>query len=451
MVRFPPTPRHLTRCSTSNRRDTPKAVRSPYGVTLRDTNDRGEPVTPTACKNHRSGGARLRLGAIPRRHRTRGFKDTLARPSVTILRRILQIIGWGIFGLLVLPFLIGYAAPYLPPAHFWWTDLFAVVLPPLALVVGLLGLGLLWTGVHRGAWWRVVVAGTLLVLITVRFAPRISAGGASASTAETLRVMTFNVPMSFARQNASARALGRFVGQEGPDVAAFQESWVSTGPSARVGVEGRSWPPGMFLEDSLGYAPPRILPPQTIICQPVFGRLPLDSMSVHSVRPTGDDHRCARYTRTQFTWQGRSAILYNLHLHTIGSIRPWDVVGAVDSLGYWRAFLREYREGALRRAEEARRIGRRIAQETKPVLVVGDFNSTPHQWAYQHLAHGLQSAGSGEATFPARQPIVRIDHILAGPEWDVVSGHVPVPREETTISDHRPVVARLQWKNGYEE
>lgn len=364
-----------------------------------------------------------------------------------ILRHILQAIGWGIVGLLVLSFLIGYAAPYLPPAHFWWTNLFAVGLPPLGLVVGLLSLGLLGQGLYRRAWGRVVIAGMLLGLIVVRFAPRMSVGGASAADAETLRVMTFNVPMTFARQETSARALGRFVGQEAPDVAAFQESWVATGPSPRSGYEGRSWPPGVFLEDSLGYSPPRILPPQTMICQPVFGRIALDSMSVHPLLPTGDVHRCARYTRTQFTWQGQSAVLYNLHLHTIGPIRPWDVLEAWDSWAYWRAFLREYREGALRRAQEARRVRRQIEQESKPVLVVGDFNSTPHQWAYQHLAQGLQRAGSRDATFPAHRPVVRIDHILAGPAWEVVSARVPVPRQDTTISDHRPVTAQLRWRD----
>jgi len=366
---------------------------------------------------------------------------------VSVLRYILRAFGWGIVGLLVLSFLIGYAAPYLPPIHFWWTNLFAVALPPLGLVVALLSLGLLGQGMYRRSWARVVIAGVLLGLIVFRFAPRISVGGASAADAATLRLMTFNVPMAFARQDASARALARFVGREAPDVAAFQEAWVATGPSPRSGFEGRSWPPGVFLEDSLGYAPPRGLPPQTTVCQPVFGRLVLDSMSVHPLRPSGDADRCARYTRTQFTWRGRSAVLYNLHLHTIGPIRPWDVLEAWDSPAYWRAFLREYREGAVRRAREARRIRRRIEQETVPVLVVGDFNSTPHQWAYQHLAQGLQQAGTPGATFPAERPIVRIDHILAGPAWEIAASRVPVPRAGTTISDHRPVTAQLRWRN----
>jgi len=365
---------------------------------------------------------------------------------------MLRALGWGVAGLLIGAFLIGYAAPYLPPDHFWWTNLFAVVLPPLGLVVGLLGFGLLGWGVYRRRWGRVAIAGVLLGLIVVRFAPRLSVGDASAGSAETLRLMTFNVPMVFARQDASARALGRFVRQEAPDVVAFQESWMATGDDPWSGREARFWPPRVFLEDSLGYALPRGHPAQTTICQPVLGRVVLDSMSVHPLPPDGETDKCSQYTRTRFRWQGQPAVLYNVHLHTIGTVRPWKEATEWGSLDRWRAFLQAYRDGALHRAQQARLIRRRINEEVHPVLVAGDFNSTPHQWAYRHVAQGLrQVSGYGswgpEATFPARQPVVRIDHVLAGPAWSVVAARVPVLDGAVRVSDHRPVVAHLRWKS----
>ncbi len=371
---------------------------------------------------------------------------------MTILRYMLRAFGWGVAGLLIGAFLVGYAAPYLPPARFWWTDLVAVLLPPLGLVVSLLGFGLLGWGVYRRRWGRVASAGVLLGLIVVRFAPRLSVWDASTGSAETLRLMTFNVPMSFARQAPSARALEQFVQKEAPDVLALQESWIMTEPSPRSGPGSRPWPPRAFLEDSLGYTLPRALPAQTMLCQPVLGRFALDSLSVHPLPPGGDTSRCSQYTRTRFTWQDRPAVLYNLHLHTIGSVRPWEVMDDWRSLDRWRAFLRTYREGALRRAQQARLIRRRIEQETRPVLVVGDFNSTPHQWAYRHIAQGLRRvSGRGmwgpEATFPARRPLVRIDHVLAGPAWSVVAAHAPGLDEKVRVSDHRPVVAHLRWKS----
>lgn len=173
---------------------------------------------------------------------------------VTLLRRILWGGGWGAAGLLIVAFLIGYAAPYLPPAQFWWADLFAVLLPPMGLAVGLLGLGLLGQGVYRRQWGRVVIAGVLLGLVAFRFGPRVSGADASASDATTLRLMTFNVPMSLARQEASAQALGRFVQRESPDVLAFQEAWMASGASSWASRDGPSWPPRRILGDSLGPA-----------------------------------------------------------------------------------------------------------------------------------------------------------------------------------------------------
>lgn len=369
---------------------------------------------------------------------------------MTLLRRILRGLGWGATGLLSVAFLIGYAAPYLPPAQFWWTDLFAVLLPPMGLAVGLLGLGVLGQGVYRRRWGRVVVAGALLGLVGLRFGPRVPGVDTSAADATTLRVMTFNVPMSLARQEASARALGRFVQQESPDVLAFQEARMARGTSSWASRDGPSWPPRRILEDSLGYTPPHRRPSQTTICQPVLGRSLLDSIIVRPLPPDGDADRCSQYTRAEFTWQNQSAVLYNVHLHTIGSVRPSSLVEKWASLGRWRAFLRTYREGALHRARQARLIRRRLEQEEHPVLVVGDFNSTPHQWAYRHIATGLQGAGTG-GTFPARRPLVRIDHILAGPAWEVVSARVPSPNEDVPISDHRPVAVQLRWGADYSE
>ncbi len=374
---------------------------------------------------------------------------------MTDLRRILRTLGWGVAGLLIIVFLIGYAAPYLPPTQFWWTDLVALLLPLAGVAVGLLGLGLFGEGVYRRKWGRVVIAGMLLGLVAIRFGPRFLGGNEPGSETETLRLMTFNLPPSLVKDSVSEATLERLIQREVPDVLALQESWLKTGPFPRSGLAGFSPSTRLLLEDPLGYAPPRVHPPQTTIYQPVVGRLVLDSMSVHRLPPTGDVNPRSRYTRTAFRWRGKSVVLYNVHLHTVGS-RPRDVLDEWKSLDRWRAMFRRYREGALRRAEQARLLRRHIEQESRPVLIVGDFNSTPHQWVYRHVAQGLQEgddwgAWSREATFPARSAVVRIDHILAGPAWDVTATYVPTVEGGERISDHRPLVARLRWRKDYEE
>jgi endonuclease/exonuclease/phosphatase family metal-dependent hydrolase len=265
--------------------------------------------------------------------------------------------------------------------------------------------------------------------------------------------MTFNVPPRWSRSQVSEgpTSLAGLVRHEAPHVLALQELRLETGAGTSGQTERMSPSVRALLAPPAGYTLPRWLPATTLIQQPVLGRLPLDSMSVHPLPPDGKTRARSRYTRTLFAWQGRPAVLYNVHLHSIGRARPWTLMPAEwTSLARWRTFLQSYREGALRRAQQARLIRRRIERESRPVLVAGDFNSTPHQWAYRHLAQGLQSAvtrrmrGRG-STFPARRPLVQIDHVLAGPAWQVTAAQIPAAGAGV-VSDHRPVVVQLRWK-----
>ena len=108
----------------------------------------------------------------------------------------------------------------------------------------------------------------------------------------------------------------------------------------------------------------------------------------------------------------------------------------------------------LRAEELARGIRARIEAETLPVVISGDFNATRHNWAYRHIARGFQDAfveqGEGwSATYHSERPLVRIDHILVGPEWEVVRAYVPPSTE--IVSDHRPLVARIRWRDAAED
>lgn len=371
---------------------------------------------------------------------------------MTVFRRILWTLGWGAAGLLIVAFLLGYAAPYLSPTRFWWTDLVSVVLLPLSLAVGGLGVVLCAHGVYRRAWGRVVISVGLLVLIAIRFAPRLAAWGPSDRSPDTLQIMSLNVPPTFGRQSPNT-PLTDLVRVTTPDVLAFQESRIRAERTASRSTVTRISPPlRPLLNEPLGYTPPRVLPPNLEIQQPVFGRLALDSMSIHFLPPDGKTNARSRYTRTHFSWQGRDAVLYNVHLHSVGSVRPWETISeGWLSLARWWTFLRAYRESALRRAQQARLLRRQIARESLPVIVVGDFNSTPHQWAYRHIAQNLQNALTRRvrgwaATFPAQRPLVRIDHILASPAWQIVAAQVSAPVDNASISDHRPVHAHLRWK-----
>lgn len=371
---------------------------------------------------------------------------------VTTFRSALRGLAWGAVGLLVAVFFVGYAAPYLSPVRFWWADLFALLLPPLSVGIGVGALGVVGVGLWRRQWGRVGMALVLVVMVALRFGPRVGVWTASTQAGDGLRVMTFNVPHAPIQEKASAEAVAQVVRRTAPDVLAIQESFVRT-PEDRSSQLQQASPTLRPLLGGMDYAPASVLPLEMVVQQPVLGRVPLDSMGVHALPPSGDTEARSRFTRTRFTWRGRPVVLYNVHLHTVGAVDPWEQMEeSGGSLAALRSTFRSYREGALRRAQQARLIRRMIERETHPVLVAGDFNSTRHQWAYQHIAQGLQNAltqrGRGwNGTFPAQYPLVQIDHVLAGPAWTVETARVPALGEHEAASDHRPVVVQLRWRD----
>jgi vancomycin resistance protein VanJ len=99
----------------------------------------------------------------------------------------------------------------------------------------------------------------------------------------------------------------------------------------------------------------------------------------------------------------------------------------------------EKRERDLRHLLAARQPG-------EPLVLLGDFNLPPAGRLYDHLAVGLQdafgAAGVGwGCTFPARLPLIRIDHVFASDHWTPRHCWVGGGRG----SHHRPVIAELAW------
>jgi endonuclease/exonuclease/phosphatase (EEP) superfamily protein YafD len=99
------------------------------------------------------------------------------------------------------------------------------------------------------------------------------------------------------------------------------------------------------------------------------------------------------------------------------------------------------------RAEQTDNLVRVVRAAGRPLIVGGDFNSPPGSYAYRRLSERLQSAFSAGGwgfgwSFPAQRPLLRIDHLFVSPEFRVLQCRV-LP---LTVSDHRPVVADLDWR-----
>jgi endonuclease/exonuclease/phosphatase family metal-dependent hydrolase len=91
----------------------------------------------------------------------------------------------------------------------------------------------------------------------------------------------------------------------------------------------------------------------------------------------------------------------------------------------------------------------RDAALAHPLVLVGDFNSLSNRsavprWLRRQLVDCAQAAGNEAPTFPARFPLLRLDHCYVDAAFRVESvdvHHSPLARR---ASDHLPIVIELQ-------
>lgn len=83
------------------------------------------------------------------------------------------------------------------------------------------------------------------------------------------------------------------------------------------------------------------------------------------------------------------------------------------------------------------------------IVLAGDFNAIPSSPAFKVLAQALQHVrGAGERllppTFPARLPLLRLDHLFVSPELDCLSAQPVRTPLARLASDHLPLLACLR-------
>ena len=87
---------------------------------------------------------------------------------------------------------------------------------------------------------------------------------------------------------------------------------------------------------------------------------------------------------------------------------------------------------------------------TDPAILLGDFNATPRHGAYRRIARRLRDAQvvgrrRRSPTFPARFPLLRIDHVFVSRSISVTG--VQTPRNVLTraASDHLPLAIDFRF------
>ncbi len=367
-------------------------------------------------------------------------------------------------------FALGLAARHVRPGALTWPlQLLGPLVPMLAVLVVAAALVRVW---KAGAGTRLAYA-LAVAAVVVRFG--VPFGGGAEAREGDLTVVTYNVPRWAGPDTArKADEIDAYVRRVQPAILAFQEPTLYYRASApeRVVVA----PFLRRLRDSLGYRVGRTaFSPTSRSRQPVFTKgLRIVQADESRIRPdtTGAFTDIARVTfaldaatsprpagdasavpeSLPDTSAARTAVLYNVHLYTHGARKPWDDPAfSLRQPRSWAVYLARFRDAHLRRAWEADSLRALLDAETRPVLVVGDFNATAHEWPFARirgarggLTDALGTAGRGwNATYHRDLPLLRIDHILVSREWQIVAARVP---HDVAASDHLPVEVRLRMR-----
>ena len=83
-----------------------------------------------------------------------------------------------------------------------------------------------------------------------------------------------------------------------------------------------------------------------------------------------------------------------------------------------------------------------------PAILAGDFNAIPRSRAYGHLAAALSKPElkmSTPATFPARFPLLRLDHVFTNNRANILRLDVIDTPLARSASDHLPLLATVEW------
>ena len=379
--------------------------------------------------------------------------------------------AWALFMLVDVPVVlavaVGLGAAVLPPRPFWWAQLAAVGLPYATLV--LVALTAVPLAARRWGWLLVHVV--LVGSVASRALPAGRFSGPEAGP-DDLVLTTFNVPQSGPSAAVLGDSMATFIGRIRPDVLALQDSWVFPAqgdadedlPAQVEGLLARlpydMAIPGTLVPGALAQYPGRKRRGTGV---PLFVRrgAGVEVLEQGPVRVgPPDDPSVSVALRTRLRWDGREAVLYNVHLRSFGEAKPWeDDAFGLDRPRSWLPYLRQYRAVYAGRRADVTDLATRIDAETLPVVVVGDFNSTADNWSYWRLRRaGLGGGvvgpsrldafreGGGLAwgrTYRADRPVVRIDFVLADPAFVVTEAEA----FDVGFSDHRPVRVRLRWRD----
>ncbi|MFF8592417.1 endonuclease/exonuclease/phosphatase family protein [Streptomyces sp. NPDC015220] len=284
---------------------------------------------------------------------------------------------------------------------------------------------------NRPSAYRALAAGVLAAAVTLGAASPGAASahrppaGRQAPPAVPLRVATYNIHAGAGEDGVLDLArTARAIGDLHADVIGLQEVDVHWGERSGFTDEARDLAERLHMR--VFFAPIYDLPPATGHTErrrfgvAVLSRHPVVSAENHWITRLSTQaadpvpEPAPGFAEVTVRVRGASVHVYSTHL--------------------------DYRaDSSIRRAQVDDML-KVLAADSGPRILVGDFNAEPGAPELAKLWGPLADAApDGGRTYPALDPVKRIDVVAVSPEVTVTGAR----EAETTASDHRPVVTDL--------
>ena len=318
--------------------------------------------------------------------------------------------------------LVAFVLPFLPPSRFPVISILSLGVPVLIII-----------NILFAIFWIILFNRRFLlsfIILTISFFYfnvfyEISSEGDASKYENTLSILSYNVRLFNALEKKSYGDVPviftELLAKANPDIIFMQEYY----KKHEIDFSAYPYQYSRFKRKSakLGYA--------------IFSKYPLINTGAFDFEDSGNNAVYADMIKGKDTIR-----VYNLHLQSFGIIPEVQYLQESNK----EKLLRRVSANFKKQEAQIRIVLDHKSKTKHPVILCGDFNNTPFSYTYRKLKDGMQDSfrerGNGLGpTFWFDFFPLRIDYILASPEFDVLTFET----EKKTFSDHHAIHTTIGW------